>query len=96
MKTLNNKADSLFGYLILFIKLKTNQNILMFKPINYDHEKINEKTAQFYILPKNYDTVSIESLNENGLFEMENSIWTNILESAENEQNLGKVRIHNL
>ena len=51
-------------------------------------EETEEKAANFLILPKNYDLFSLE-MDEYGMIELEESIWSGLIESTPNEPNLG-------
>ena len=62
--------------------------VIIYKPIDYNPEETEEKAAHFFILPKNYDLLSLE-MDENGMIELEKSVWSGLIESTPNEPNLG-------
>ena len=84
------------GLLIIFLKLKNKQTLLSFKPIHYDPENNLEKEAFFFILPPDDETFSFDStseqINENGIININSSVWSNILENTQNASSeLGKL-----
>ena len=85
---MDDESKFQFGYVVIFLKLKSDENVIIYKPINYNLEETEEKTANFLILPKNYDLFSVE-MDEYGMMELEESVWSGLIESTPNEPNLG-------
>ena len=77
-----------FGLLVIFLKLKSDETVIIYKPINYNIEDNEEKTANFLLLPKNYALFSVQ-MDENGMIELEKSVWSGLIESNPNDPNLG-------
>ena len=88
MVQVDDESEFQFGFLVIFLKLKSDETVIIYKPINYDLEKTEEKAAHFLILPKNYDLFSLE-MDEYGMIELEESVWSGLIESTPNEPNLG-------
>ena len=85
---MDDESKFQFGYVVIFLKLKSDENVIIYKPINYNLEETEEKTANFLILPKNYDLFSVE-MDEYGMMELEESVRSGLIESTPNEPNLG-------
>ena len=85
---IDDESEFQFGFLVIFLKLKSDETVIIYKPINYNLEETEEKTANFLILPKNYDLFSVE-MDEYGMMELEESVWSGLIESTPNEPNLG-------
>jgi hypothetical protein len=85
---IDDESKFQFGFLIIFLKLKSDETVIIYKPINYNIEDNEEKTANFFLLPKNYDLFSVQ-MDENGMIELEMSVWSGLIESTPNEPNLG-------
>ena len=88
MVQIDDESEFQFGFLVIFLKLKSDETVIIYKPINYNLEETEEKTANFLILPKNYDLFSVE-MDEYGMMELEESVWSGLIESTPNEPNLG-------
>ena len=88
MVQIDDESKFQFGFLVIFLKLKSDETVIIYKPINYNPEETEEKAAHFFILPKNYDLLSLE-MDENGMIELEKSVWSGLIESTPNEPNLG-------
>lgn len=88
MVQIDDESKFQFGFLIIFLKLKSDETVIIYKPINYNIEDNEEKTANFFLLPKNYDLFSVQ-MDENGMIELEKSVWSGLIESTPNEPNLG-------
>ena len=88
MVQIDDESEFQFGFLVIFLKLKSDETVIIYKPINYNHEETEEKTAHFFLLPKNYNLFSLE-MDEYGMIELEESIWSGLIESTPNEPNLG-------
>ena len=86
---IDDESKFQFGFLIIFLKLKSEETVIIYKPINYNIEDNEEKTANFFLLPKNYDLFSVQ-MDENGMIELEKSVWSGLIESNPNEPNLGQ------
>ena len=87
MVQIDDESEFQFGFLVIFLKLKSDETVIIYKPINYNLEETEEKAAHFFILPKNYDLFSLE-IDENGMIELEESVWSSLIESTQNEPNL--------
>ena len=85
----DDESEFQFGFLVIFLKLKSDEIVIIYKPINYNLEETEEKAAHFFILPKNYDLFSVQ-MDENGMIELEKSVWSCLIESNPNEPNLGQ------
>lgn len=68
--------------------MKSDETVIIYKPINYNIEDNEEKIANFLLLPKDYDLFSLQ-MDENGIIELEKSVWSGLIESNPNEPNLG-------
>ena len=88
MVQIDDESEFQFGFLVIFLKLKSYETVIIYKPINYNPEETEEKATHFLILPKNYDLFSLE-MDEYGMIELEESIWSGLIESTPNEPNLG-------
>ena len=84
---MDDESEFQFGCLVIFLKLKSDETVIIYKPINYNLEETEEKAEHFFILPKNSDLFSIE-MDENGMIELEESVWSSLIESTQNEPNL--------
>ena len=75
--------------------MKNKQSILIFKPINYIKEGTLADEDQFLLLSKeneifSFDSESITSeMNENGQIEINDTVWSNLIENVVNKQDLG-------
>ena len=85
---MDDESKFQFGYVVIFLKLKSDETVIIYKPINYNPEETEEKAAHFFILPKNSDLFSIE-MDEYGMIELEESVWSGLIETTSNEPNLG-------
>ena len=85
----DDESEFQFGFLIIFLKLKSDETVIIYKPINYNLEETEEKATHFFILSKNYDLLSLE-MDEYGMIELEESVWSGLIESTPNEPNLGQ------
>ena len=85
----DDESEFQFGFLVIFLKLKSDETVIIYKPINYNLEETEEKAAHFFTLPKNYDLFSLE-MDEYGMIELEESVWSGLIESTPNEPNLGQ------
>ena len=88
MVQIDDESEFQFGFLVIFLKLKSDEIVIIYKPINYNLEETEEKAAHFFILPKNHDLFSLE-LDEYGMIEFEESVWSGLIASTLNEPNLG-------
>ena len=88
MVQIDDESEFQFGFLVIFLKLKSDETVIIYKPINYNLEETEEKAAHFFILPKNHDLFSLE-LDEYGMIEFEESVWSGLIASTLNEPNLG-------
>ena len=95
MVSANDESDFQPGFVIIFVKLKNKQSILIFKPINYIQEGTLADEDQFLFLSKeneifSFDSESITSeMNENGQIEINDTVWSNLIENVVNKQDLG-------
>ena len=85
---MDDESKFQFGYVVIFLKLKSDEMVIIYKPIDYSPEETEEKAAHFFILPKNSDLFSIE-MDEYGMIELEESVWSGLIETTSNEPNLG-------
>ena len=85
---IDDESEFQFGFLVILLKLKSDEMVIIYKPIDYNPEETEEKAAHFFILPKNSDLFSIE-MDEYGMIELEESVWSGLIESPPNEPNLG-------